>query len=58
MIKQWFRTQVKQRFYLFDIEDLQIGARCGVCGKWIPDTIAPIYWAWDICNKCEGGDYA
>ncbi len=53
-IKQRFRWWIKQRLGLYDIEDLQVGANCGLCGDWMQDAIVPSYWAWDICKDCLG----
>ena len=34
----------------FKLSSLQIGAHCGLCGRWMADVIAPKDWAWDLCN--------
>lgn len=49
LIKKW----IKEWLSLYDIIDLQIGANCGCCGEWIPETIVEKDYAWDLCNKCE-----
>lgn len=36
----------------FRIDELTTGGRCGLCGKWIPDTIFPTIWPWGICEQC------
>lgn len=47
------RKIVKRLFKLHDIEDLQAGGHCGLCGNWISDQVLPKIWAWSICEKCE-----
>jgi hypothetical protein len=36
----------------YRIDDLVIGGNCGLCGSWIPNTIVPMWWRWDICENC------
>ncbi len=48
-IKHW----IKRWLDVYDIEDLQTGANCGICGKWISDVIAPKLWTWCLCDSCE-----
>ena len=48
MIRKW----IKEKFGLYDIDDLKIGGHCGCCGAWIPNEILPKDWAWGLCEKC------
>jgi len=32
---------------------LQAGAHCGLCGKWVPYEIKPVWWAITICDECK-----
>ena len=47
------RNWIKYKFNLYDISDLQIGAHCGCCGKWIPNIIIEKDWSWDLCDNCR-----
>lgn len=40
------------RIGYYKIDDLQAGAHCDCCGKWIPNRVVVKYWAWDICDDC------
>lgn len=54
-MRGWLRRWVKRRFWLYDIDDLQIGGHCGLCGRWVPDCIVekgPRFWAVTICRRC------
>ncbi len=55
MIKKWIRDWVKRHFYVYAIEELQIGGNCGCCGAWIADCIVPKVWPWSVCKKCWKG---
>jgi hypothetical protein len=33
------------------IDELQVGGHCGLCGSWMPNTITPKDWSWDVCDK-------
>lgn len=46
------RDWVKAKLNLHDIDDLQIGGHCGLCGHWIPDIIIEKAWSWSICKIC------
>jgi len=49
------RTRVKKWFILYDLEDLQIGGHCGICGRWIEDEIMDKGYAWSLCENCMTG---
>ena len=51
-VKAKLRRYIKEKFGLYDIEELQTGGHCGCCGAWIADTIVPKWWAIDICQRC------
>lgn len=53
-IKKWLRDKIKSKLSLWDIEDLQIGGHCGLCGNWISNTIVDKLWAVDMCDNCAG----
>lgn len=51
---------VKQKVEIFlynrgyhKIKDLQGWGHCGLCGKYIPNTVMRKSWAWDICDECK-----
>jgi hypothetical protein len=46
------RNLIKKIFKLYDIEDLEVGGRCGCCGSWMGDAIVPKAWNWDLCERC------
>ena len=49
------RNWIKNKFDLYDIEDLSIGGHCGCCGDWIKDRIIPItlLGAISLCEICS-----
>ena len=49
----WLRNWIKRRLDLYDIEDLQVGGRCGCCGHWVDKVIVEKVWAWTLCDKCK-----
>lgn len=49
MIKRW----IKKKFKLYEIEDLQVGGHCGLCGARMEHEILPKSWPWSICQKCS-----
>ena len=51
-IRRWLREQVKRRFWLYDISDLEVGGHCGICGHWVALDIVEKGWAITICAKC------
>lgn len=55
--RRWLRNLVKRWFWLYDISDLEVGAHCGICGAWMPLTIAVKGWDWNICNNCGFGKH-
>jgi len=48
-----FRNFIKGLFHLYDIEELQAGGWCGICGKWLPNVIVPKEWPYTVCPDCE-----
>jgi len=34
------------------VEDIQVGAHCGLCGAWIEHELTYRNWPWSICAKC------
>ena len=48
------RNFIKDRLGLYDIEDLQVGAHCGCCGRWVPGEIIEKCWPWAVCDTCSG----
>ena len=34
------------------ISRLQVGAWCGLCGKWYPETLADVVWPYVLCAQC------
>lgn len=44
------RKYIKKWFNLYDIEDLVVGAHCGVCGHWIANEIVERAWPWSLCK--------
>ena len=48
----WLRTYIMRKFDLHDLQDLQVGARCGCCGAWMAEEIIPKYWPWSLCQRC------
>jgi len=51
-IKDKFINLIKRKFDLYDIEDLEVGGHCGLCGDWMPKEIVPKYFQWSLCDKC------
>lgn len=49
----WLAYRLSEHIYQY----LQIGAHCGLCGKWVPNEIAWKPWAWTVCDKCRDGKY-
>ena len=46
----WLRWQ---SFILKQFEKYYVvGCHCGLCGKWIPDKIAPKFFSWGLCDGC------
>jgi hypothetical protein len=31
---------------------LQVGAHCGLCGKWMESELIYRDWAWSVCEEC------
>lgn len=50
-IRKW----IKQKFYLYDFEDLAVGGHCGCCGSWVDRAIVEKGWEWTLCDKCRHG---
>ncbi len=50
--KKKLRNFFKSKLNLYDIEDLQIGGHCGICGVWISDVICKKSDAICLCAKC------
>lgn len=50
-----FWKWVKRKLDLWEIDDLQIGAHCGLCGNYVEDEIIPKEWPITVCNKCKNG---
>jgi len=48
----WLRNLIKEKLGLYDLGDLQAGARCGCCGRWMPEEVIPKYWPWSLCQLC------
>jgi len=49
-------VKLLHRFGWWRIEDLAVGAHCGLCGKWIEDEIVPAEgYRVSICKQCERG---
>jgi hypothetical protein len=46
------RELIKKWFKLYDIEDLQSGAHCGCCGRWVVSEIIEKSWPITVCKKC------
>lgn len=46
----WLRERIKRKYDLHDLDDLQVGAHCGCCGKWLPEEIIPKHWPWSLCQ--------
>jgi len=53
-IPKKLRSKIKIWLNLWDIEDLTIGAHCGLCGLWLPNIIIDKLWRVDLCKKCCG----
>ena len=34
------------------LESIVVGARCGLCGKWMEHELVPRYWRVSICEEC------
>jgi len=51
-MKQSVRNWIKNKFSLYDIQDLVIGGHCGCCGEWIDKVIVDEDWQWGICENC------
>jgi len=51
VINAKLKKLAKKYLDLYEIEDLQIGGHCGICGKWIPDKIYEKVWAVGICKE-------
>ena len=32
---------------------LQVGAHCGLCGKWMDRELIYRDWAWSVCRECK-----
>ena len=47
------RKLIERLFNLYDVEDLQIGGHCGLCGKPIPDEIFEKIFPWGMCKECQ-----
>ena len=47
------RNLIKKWFDLYDINDLQSGCHCGICGKWNEKEIVSKVFPWGLCKKCE-----
>ena len=43
-IAEWILSIVVSR--------VQVGGNCGICGKWVPHALVPIYWPYTICRAC------
>jgi len=46
------RDWIKNKFDVYDIEDLRIGGNCGCCGAWVENKIVTKDWPWTLCSKC------
>ena len=51
-MKRRIRNWVKERWGLYDLDELQTWAHCGCCGAFMPEEIVPKYWAWSLCRSC------
>ena len=51
-LKWKYKDWVLRQFHKY----FQVGCHCGFCGKWIPEAIGDIGWAWDYCDECRS-DY-
>jgi hypothetical protein len=46
-------NKILNHFGYFQIDQLQIGGHCGICGKPISDKIFDKVWSWGLCGECE-----
>ncbi len=53
--KLWKRIAYKLTPFIID--ELQIGAHCGLCGKWVPDIIIEKVWAITLCEDCKKSNF-
>ena len=35
------------------VSELQIGAHCGLCGRWVEHKIIYRSWPWTVCEECS-----
>lgn len=46
----WNRLPWPEEPETYQLSELQAGAHCGLCGKWMAEEIVPKDWSWSLCE--------
>lgn len=52
IVRRFWRW-IKRKLDLWHIDELKIGAHCGLCGKWVENEIIPKEWPITVCDECK-----
>ena len=49
---KWLRNKIRYWIITIVINNIVIGAHCGLCGTWMKHEVTDVNWPWSICEEC------